>query len=477
MDISDIQFFRFVNNLLSKPEMDYTRDSLVEQGEADATLQASMAVYAANTELADEMLGSSAADTQLEKNLHDNDRMPLAAHSEEANNETTTFMKTNINLSKEELQTVHNLVSKFNESYNNGETLGQNLVKFYISQRPGTFAEDAADTVAGLRKGIDSFNSRLREALADGNFDYAAELDRLTSDVEMTLRDKFELYANFLASVKTLDAADVSADDASLLHDFRTLRSSLRVEGDVTEEMLDDLKSRIARQLESSTLCLGSVDNLRQLIGVLPDGEEATEKAVNDDVADMREKLVAAVATCAAYENGQLGSLEGMRLSPEVIGIAAAAGVEQGHIIDDLNSGRTTVDIAIRVLKIVGGVALFSILAYCAVIALTSIATAVAALLYSLLGVSAVATIASFGIMACVMLPLADTAVETGEAIMNWSSRTFDLVVDYWRKMVCPAVSRMCVAAYQWLRNLVTGGVLTEQGQTGENTVQTTLNN
>lgn len=76
----------------------------------------------------------------------------------------------------------------------------------------------------------------------------------------------------------------------------------------------------------------------------------------------MHNKLVTALAIYIAYQNEDITSLKGQNVSPEAIAIAAAAGIEQAHVIEDTRTGKITVEKAIKVLKIIGGVALWTTL-------------------------------------------------------------------------------------------------------------------
>ena len=382
-EIDDMTFFRFVNNLLGKGQMASVAKSLRQSGEADATLQACVANYSANKAMADEMLGVETED--MEKNILREDRSGLSLHSKEANNLKEIIMKANFNLTHDELQCVQNIVENFNEAYASVDdaSIEDQLMRFYLQQCPGAFPEDAYKLVNDMRHGIDMFNANLQKAMSESGFDYAAELGNLAAD--MPLKDKYELYANFLAALQTLAVSNLSEQQLAQIENFDTIRGKLNITGEVNEEMLAELEKQIADMLANNTLCMGSVDQLRHLIDQLPNGAEAIDKATRDAGEDMRQKLIASMATYIAYRNDGIESMRGKEFTAEAIAISVAAGVEQAHVVDDLNAGRTTVNRAIHVLKIIGGVALFSLLAYMAldlmVVAMTALAVQFAALL------------------------------------------------------------------------------------------------
>lgn len=472
MKIDDITFFRFVNNLLGKDDMASVAKSLRESGEADAALHASVAGYCAKMALADEMLGADTEIADCEKNLLAEDRMFAAGNSVEANKTSQKIMKANLNITKDELKYVHAIVENFNNSSVNGEDISieEKLVKFYLGQCTGAFPEDAYKLVEEMRHGIETFNANLQKALSESGFDYAAELAKLAAD--MPLKEKYELYANFLAALQTLAAANMSPEQLSLIDDFQTVRGKLSVEGEVNEDTLAELEARIADMLANNTLCMGSLDQLRHLIGELPKGAEAVGQATRDAEEDMRQKLIASVATYIAYSSGNIASMRDKEYSAESIAIAVAAGVEQANVVADLEAGRTTPDRAIRVLKIVGGVALFSLLAYSAFSLMMLANSAVAACVTCVFGTSAMATLGAFAAIAVVSLGMGEALVWAGEKVIGFASRTFDLIVDTWRTVAYPFVASSAERAWLWLKEQLCGGTLRQEGAV-EESVQT----
>ena len=444
MRIDDFTFCLFVDNALSHEDMQKVEKQLIEVNEADATLHASMLSYTLNKDLADEMLG-------IEKNVDQKARNVEEQDSRILNTESLTQKSTTMNnkLSKEEILKVQELVVKFNESYDGQLSLKENLVNFYLTQRPGAFPEDAYSITSGLESGIVSFNANLKKALENGEFDYAAELREIA--LEMPLNEKYQLYMNFLAALQTLCVENLSAEQTSQLEGIQTIQKPLIVEGNVTEDMLHELEDKIGQLLKNNNLCLGSVENLKELMEELPNGTEAVENIVADSEQDVREKMIASMATYIAYQNEELESLEGQELSPEVIAISVAAGVEEMHVMDDLKSGRTTVDKAIMILKIIGGIALFSLLVYVALFEVAIIAGVTLAVFYKVFGASLIVTIVACALSLVAGLGAMKIMEKVGEAIMDFSSRTFDLLVDTWRKLAWPAIKNAVCVTWQYI--------------------------
>lgn len=463
MKVDDITFSRFVNNDLPQAKMVEIEKSLIEDGEINASIQASMLNYSLNEAYAKDLLGID------EKIISRKDRTTLDSDSKESNNESLILKSTTMNnkLSKEEILKVQELAAKLNESYNSELSLEENLVKFYLTERPGAFPEDAYTIVNGLKSGIVSFNANLKKALENGEFDYATELKELTS--EMPINEKYELYINFLAALQTLSVGNLSTEQASQLENFQTIRERLIVKDEVTEEMLRDVEDKIGQLLKNNNFCLGSLESLKELIDELPNGSEAVESVVINSEQDMREKMITSMATYIAYQNEELESLKGQELSPEVIAISVAAGVEEMHVMDDLNSGRTTIDKAIKVLKIIGGIALFSLLAYVAFNCITAIGTLSMVMFMVAFGSTTIATVGALLASIFVVWSLTNSAFDAGEKIMNWSSRIFDVVVNTWRETVWPSIFTVLHNIGDWFVSLFQKRTIVESQQNEDN--------
>lgn len=480
MKIDDITFFRFANNLLDKDDMANTAKALHEAGEMDAVLHSSVIAYEANTALAEEMLGidcetMNAEIIGVEKNILEKDRIVVGDLSKEVNNISQRIMTANINLTKDEQKYVLSIIESFNSfAINAGDiSFNDKLVKFYLEQHPGSFPDDAYKLVGEMRHGIEMFNANLKKALSESGFDYADELHKLAAD--MVVKDKYELYANFLAALQTIAIGNLSVDQFAFVEDYQTIRGRLEVTGEVSDDMLAEIETKIADMLNENTLCLGSIDQFRHLIDELPKGTDGIEQTTHGSEEYMRQKLIASMATFIAWQNDRLESMHGKEFTAESIAIATAAGVEQAHVINDLHAGRTSVDRAIHILKIIGGVALFSTLAYFAFMAMITVNTIVGAFLTNLLGTSVIASFGSLAAIAMLSVGMGDVFYGISTRVMSLASRTFDLLVDTWRNTAWPVVSETLNTMWLWLNGMLTGNIFRRHEQQAENVVQPTV--
>ena len=107
--------------------------------------------------------------------------------------------------------------------------------------------------VKKLKNGIHSFNFNFQKALEENGFDYISELKKISS--EMSIKEEYELYINFLAALHTLSISNLSEEQLSFIENFQTIRGHLVVTEDISEEMLAEVEDKISTMLKNNTFC------------------------------------------------------------------------------------------------------------------------------------------------------------------------------------------------------------------------------
>lgn len=462
MNIDDVTYSLFVVNALPQSKMREVERQLISDKEIDSTLQACITNYSANKDYASKIIGID------EEIIVQNDRTESTRNSIEVNDETLNSKITTMSskISIEDLKGVETLIQKFQESNNAEQTIDENLAQFYLNQRPGTFPEDAYDIVKALRNGVETFNSNLQKALSEGGFDYKAQLETVASGLDN--KQKYELYVNFLAALITLNVNNLSKEQMTEVENFQTIREKFTVTGDVTEDMLKEVELKIDEALINNTLCLGSTESLKGLIDHLTGTQEEIEEYVIGSEKDVREKLIASMAVYIAYQNGEIESFKGQTLSAEEVAVATAAGFEEMRVVNELNSGRIDADMAIYLLKFIGGVALFTFLSFLCIAVTACTAIFIYDFFIAAYGTSIIATIGAVLCSACTAFALAKGGMAASEKVMELSSRAFDLVVDTWRERTWPFLRNMIGSAIAWFRNLLEKNTLSAGTQQEE---------
>ena len=285
----------------------------------------------------------------------------------------------------------------------------------------------------------------------------------------MSIKEEYELYINFLAALHTLSISNLSEEQLSFIENFQTIRGHLVVTEDISEEMLAEVEDKISTMLKNNTFCLGSIDSLRQLISEMPNGTESIEKNIAENEKDIQEKLIASMVTYIAYENSDLESLHGQQVIPEMLAVSISAGIEEMHVMNDLNAGKTTISQAIKVLKIIGGIALFTLLAFIALIGVTTLGILTLSPAFEftmlLLNSSVIATIGALVASLFVIWSTTGTSVKIIENIINWSSRIFDTTINVWRETAWPTIKQTLTNVWDWFTSLLQSKRVIQQEQ------------
>jgi len=450
--INDILYCGFVNNLLSGEQMKVVEKEIIEDGEADGTIAASIMNYEQNEIAARDILGED-----RENICNSQDRI-MATGDSNGINKNTYNMKTQ--LSEKELLAVNEILNEIKNSKDNNLSLEENLVEFYLAKRPGTTREEAEEVMKAFETGILKFNNSLKEALAEGGFDYKKELAEATKD--MSLQQKYELYVNFLAALATLEYSNLSEDQKSQVKDFETIKGEISVNAEVTEEMIAEIESRISECMENNTLCMGTLESFGKLVSALSVGEEQVAAIANCSADDMEEKMETSLAVYIAYLNGDIESNQEEAVTPEMIAVATASGVEQRRVISDLASGKTTIDVAIKVLKIIGGITLALLLGFAAVCTVSYACSLIVSTCIYLFGLSGfafvIALLSGFGIG----LLAGESAVEIYNKVAAVGSKWIDVAVQTWREKTWPAIRKWFGSVTNFFSNLFSSGVVTQ---------------
>jgi len=447
--IDDSVFAQFVNNLLSQKEMAEVENQLIEDGEIAATLYASVSNYETNMEETHKILGT-------DDNISgEKDRISEHVDSLSAKEETTLIKNSSImdlKISKEEVQEIQEILTSLKESEKENLSLNDNLCEFYLSQCIGSYPEEAKKIVANVALGIEKFNENLNNAIRENGIDYVEELKNMGED--FTKEQKYELYINYLASLYTLNVQNLDEEHASQIQNFDNIKQNLSVTGEVTNEMLDELIQKISEALNENTLCLstlGAMDELREsLIG----GTDAIKEVLRDSTMNVQEKLCYSLATYIAYKNDKISSLIGQDVSPEVIAVAVSSGIEQAQVIEDVKTGKTTIDKAITVLKIIGGIALWTTLTLAMAYFSMNLSLFAFGTFVTMLGASTFACIVSAGIaLACCIASLS-MGGNMVEEILDSTGEVFDSIVSCWRKNVWPVIVDLTNGFIEWISGL-----------------------
>lgn len=464
MKIDDLIFSKFVGNALTHKQMEDVEQQLIADGEFSAAIGASIIDYEVRQDEANTILGFD--------NIENKDnivvRNPDSIDSIESNNTSLTTNNSiimNINFTKDEILKIQELSTEFSNTEDKNLTLNENLVSFYLNQRPGTTKEEAEKIVEHLATGIRTFHEQLSEALKNNGIDYVNKLRELGG--ECTNEQKYEAYVNFLATLIVLDVQNYDTEKTSQIEDFNSIKAHFKVTGEVTDEMLDDIIQKIAAALNDNTFCLTTTETLETLFDKIQESS-TLEECLSGSEEDLRVKLINAMMTYIAYQKGEIASLAGQEITPEAIAVGSAVGVEQARTMERFRLGQITWEDALDLLKLIGGVALFCLLTLVFSFAAAALTLAVFATLTSIMGGSILAMILAGAASLCLAFKLADITAETTIAIMEWTSTGFDETVKFWQETAWPFIKQTATELVDWIKGKVDDQTIEVQTEGGE---------
>jgi len=156
------------------------------------------------------------------------------------------------------------------------------------------------------------------------------------------------------------------------------------------------------------------------------------------------------------YEAGNIASIE-PGATPESIGIGTATAVEEAKVVEDLATGRTTADVAIKCLKILGGVALILLLGYIGLTFAATIGGLAASALLSVFGTSTIACIATTTLSLSLVLGYAKLYLDGCETVFEGAGNAFDFVVEKLRESVFPKIREIGSKFITWIKEKLGG--------------------
>lgn len=383
----------------------------------------------------------------------------------------------NIQLTKNDALKVAEYITAYNDFAETNSPLEQNLVNFYLHQFPGTFPEDAYHIVNDIKKGVKVFNDTLNEALSNNGINYVEKLKGLGEG--KTNEEKYEIYINFLATLTVLETANFNTENGQTELNFEEIKGTLYIVKDtVSDEELNEVIEKVAQALDNTTLILSSAEMLNQLIEKLPEGETAINEIIRGSEEDMKIKMLTSLVTFIAHQKGELESTSGTELSTEQITINVCTGIEETRVVDGVKKGIFTVDNAIKLLKLIGGVALYISLLQVFVSIAGNVGTFVAGMIIGAFGTSTAVSVIAFVAAVISIWEVGMTSIrEYIPDIMNWTEDKFDTGVKNWRENVWPYIQEKTREFTDWIRELINKDkVSAEESISSQNVIIAPLN-
>lgn len=449
--IDPTQFSKFTRNELSNSIMKEIEKELLSSGTANAVFHSLIEDYH-NTPNVDELIGEDEEKLNiwLEREIKfDEVCKNLKEKSSVVVNHLNYAIMNDANFTKEEMVKVTERYNTIVKSFKEELSLKENLVNAYLAVNSSITKEEAENVVVKLMAGCDTLTTKYYDALTNG---FNAESEIASICEGKSIEEKYSFLINALAMVETLNLDTFSSlsDASSTLK--KTMADYNAATPNPTEEDCIRMQILLAETLRDNTILVSSLENARALLATANKGEFSVIDFTVKQYDDARQKTEMALAAWIEYEAGGIASVP-QGATPEVIGVGAATAVEEAKIMTDVVSGSKTAEIAIKCLKILGGVALTCVLGYYGILVSVIAGGTIALGLLSLLGTSTLACIATMALVIPLLWGMAQAEVSAGAYILEKAGVAFDYVVDKLRESIFPKVSEYANKFVIWLKS------------------------
>lgn len=421
----DRNFVRFVNGQLSHDELVAVERELIDAEEATSSLEASVVNYRARYAEAEDILG---VDEIFYRRNAINHPERYSIVSEPLKND---FMTQYFN--ENEMAGIKGILGELDTASSNDRPFADVLAGFYLQKCPGTTRAEAQDVIDGLKRGIMTYNENLHAVLnsPETEVDYIGLIEDAT--VDMSLEEKYDFLVNYLVAVQLVSADNLDMN-LELIEGLDELKGKVfKSSGEVTEDMIDDLESRISDVLNDSILILPDIGSLENLVNDLASGSRTVEEFGIGSKEDLEQKLKMSLSVYIAYKQNLISSVAGEEVTPESVGIGIAAGVEESKVVEQVRAGKKDVNLAIKIIKVIGAIALFSILVIGGACLASDVVLVSTYAFLSILGTSVLGTIlsccASFFLIG---IPLVNAYAGMTGSVMTGADRLFDKLAQDW---------------------------------------------
>lgn len=440
---------KFNRNALPTEELRKIEFELLKNGVANASLSTLLQEYESRTDIS-ELIGEDEEvdnDFQIAEKIFDENFKKNDIPASVETNIKIHHNMNNMKVTNDDMVKVAERCKAISAAHESSKGLAENLISAYMQNHPEASAEDANEIVAKLMKGCEELTQKYNRAIAEG-FNAEAEIISITSGMDAETR--FNYLINALSAVDALNVSTF-ASQKDVNEAINTAIAKYAASTPTpTDADCDTIQKLLIEAISNNTLLLSGMEKAQELLASAKEANTVINFA-SAQYDDARTKTEMALAMWLEYEAGNLTSIEA-GASPEYIGIGAATAVEEAKIMNDVATGRTTTDIAIKCLKILGGVALFLLLGYLGLVVAASVGGFAATALLSVFGTSTIACIASMAICLALLWGMSQSWVDATVFIMEKAGKVFDYVVEKLRESVFPKIKEITSKFFSWLK-------------------------
>ena len=322
----------------------------------------------------------------------------------------------NNNFSSADVKNVINMINQNEDSISaiaqlfSNETDYKKAATTYLVKELKISADDAADIVANLSKGITEFSSQMDAATTPNNSSFEEMLSRMTKN--MTNEEKKNCYVNILTALQLINIGTVDLTEDEIADRHR--RNALNDEAVLLSELEKEFDNTLNLQEVGEAVKNGiDKDSLHEVAEILRKSKDGYRMAV------------AIWMYCGQCEGKMKLTESQVPLTAKDLGLLASASVEAMLATDDLAQGKITLEKWQTIMKWILGILIFTTL-FVATITLTAVAIAAAMEVISTAIASEVVafllSVLAFG----AIFYVAEGAVGGILYLMSWLGKVYD---------------------------------------------------
>lgn len=338
----------------------------------------------------------------------------------------------------------------------------ENLLNMYRNSCTDVPEEEAEKAVDDILRGILDFNEGVSAYVKNETEAVLEVIDKQIG--EKSREERYTTYCNIAVAIKAMDQKVFSellgpekfcAEEAleSLFY------SDMKCGGDVTDEMIEEAQQMMISALETSVISLNDIEGLKNIPEDMAE-EYIREFAVEEWSLEER-KAYLSLAVYLAYRDGKIfADQEEARdaVNPYYWAVSIAADLEAEKTIHNALKGNTTWEMAMKVIRAIGCIALS--LAVCIVD--TGLLLVTLGLMFSAAGVFSFFAIGLLGYGLIFAFLYLEVVLEDGytascEFIKRYVEDNYERIQDGIQNV------------YQFIKNKITAGYLIISGSNGSN--------
>lgn len=323
-------------------------------------------------------------------------------------------------ITKEEQQVIEARTSEIVKAVEN-VGIREGLIGY--AEANGYTREEACDLIDKIViPTVDEYNTSCQAAF-DGDVKVwmTQKMEAAIEKNELNEQEAAKYKLGILMAIHKLNADAVDGEDEVLTEDEKAMLET----GEFTPEMIEQIDEALLESIEGSAMPLYMTEAFEAFLDSNAD-EENIQVVVGKLWKDNELKYCTATAMCIARHNDELPSIPEETTDVGLI-LGACQGVDVVNIETKVGKGEMAVDVAYKILKIIGAVVLTLFVIAVLLNAFSVILDISLAIGYALFGRGLVGVLAALGLACCGLSSLVDVAKAWKNKGIVWVGKVSDI--------------------------------------------------